>query len=98
MSGSSAWRVVVSGPVVTSQSSNCAHSVLPAWPKMVISYVRDRTGITPPSWWLTLAASVPGGGVRVVTRFRVTPGFAELPGPLPALHRAFAGGQLTAAR
>jgi hypothetical protein len=27
--------------------------------------------ITPHSWWLTLAASVPGGRVRVVTRFRV---------------------------
>jgi biotin operon repressor len=36
-SGNSARRVVVSGLVVTSQSSNCARSVLPAWPLKVIS-------------------------------------------------------------
>ena len=36
-SGSSARRVVVSGPVVTLQSSNCARSVLSAWPVKVIS-------------------------------------------------------------
>jgi len=29
--------VVVSGPVVTLQSSNCTRSVLPAWPLKVIS-------------------------------------------------------------
>ena len=43
-SGSSARRVVVSGLVVTWQSSNCARSVRPAWPVKVISYVCDRTG------------------------------------------------------
>ena len=73
-SGSSARRVVVSGPAVTLQSSNCAHSVLSAWPIKVISYPRDGTRIIPHSWWLTLAVSVPGGGVRVVTRFRVIRG------------------------
>jgi hypothetical protein len=44
-SGSSARRIVVSGPVVTLHSSNCARSVLPAWPLKVISYVCGRTGI-----------------------------------------------------
>jgi hypothetical protein len=33
----------VPGPVVTVQSSNCARSVLSAWPVKVISYVCDRT-------------------------------------------------------
>ncbi len=70
-SGNSARRVVVSGRVVTWQSSNCARSVLPAWPLKVISYVGDRTGIMPRNWWLTLAIRVPDGGVRVVTRYWV---------------------------
>ena len=70
-SGSSARRVVVSGVVVTWQSSNCARSVLPAWPLKVISYVCDRTGNMPRSWWLTLAVRVPHSEVRVVTRYRV---------------------------
>src|SRR5262249_43864054 len=60
-SGRSARRVVVSRPVVTWQSSNCARSVLSAWPLKVISYVCGPTGITPRSRWLTLAASVRGG-------------------------------------
>jgi hypothetical protein len=29
---------------VTSHSSNCARSVLPAWPRKVISYVSRATG------------------------------------------------------
>lgn len=44
-SDSSARRVVVSGPVVTLHSSNCARSVLPAWPRKVISYVSRATGL-----------------------------------------------------
>jgi hypothetical protein len=40
-SGSSARRVVVPGPMVTSQSSNSALSVVPACPRNVISYVFD---------------------------------------------------------
>jgi hypothetical protein len=63
-SGISARRVVVSGLVVTVQSSNCACSVLPAWPLKVISYVRDRTGIMPRSWWLTLASECLTEGSR----------------------------------
>ena len=70
-SGNSARRVVVSGHVVTWQSSNCARSVLPAWPLKVISYIGDRTGIMPRNWWLTLAIRVPDGEVRVVTRYWV---------------------------
>ena len=70
-SGNSARRVVVSGRVVTWQSSNCARSVLPAWPLKVISYVGDRTGIMPRNWWLTLVIRVLDGGVRVVTRYWV---------------------------
>ena len=70
-SGNSARRVVVSGRVVTWQSSNCARSVLPAWPLKVISYVGDRTGIMPRNWWLTLVIRVPDGEVRVVTRYWV---------------------------
>ena len=70
-SGNSARRVVVSGHVVTWQSSNCARSVLPAWPLKVISYVGDRTGIMPRNWWLTLVIRVPDGVVRVVTRYWV---------------------------
>jgi hypothetical protein len=70
-SGNSARSVVVSGRVVTWQSSNCARSVLPAWPLKVISYIGDRTGIMPRNWWLTLAIRVPDGGVRVVTRYWV---------------------------
>jgi hypothetical protein len=70
-SGSSARRVVVSRVVVTWQSSNCARSVLPAGPLKVTSYVCDRTGNMPRSWWLTLAVRVPGSEVRVVTRYRV---------------------------
>jgi hypothetical protein len=57
--------------VVTWQSSNCARSVLPAWPLKVISYVGDRTGIMPRNWWLTLVIRVPDGVVRVVTRYWV---------------------------
>jgi hypothetical protein len=64
----------VSGPMVTLQSSNCARSVLPAWPLKVISYVCGRTGITPRSRWLTLAVRVPGGAACVVTRCRVIRG------------------------
>jgi hypothetical protein len=30
---------------VTSHSSNCARSVLPAWPRKVISYVSPATGL-----------------------------------------------------
>jgi hypothetical protein len=70
-SGNSARRVVVSGRVVTWQSSNCARSVLPAWPLKVISYVGGRTGIMPRNWWLTLVIRVPDGGIRVVTRYWV---------------------------
>lgn len=44
-SDSSARRVVVSGPVVTLHSSNCARSVLPAWPRKVMSYVSRATGL-----------------------------------------------------
>ena len=43
-SGKSARRVVVSGVVVTSQSSNCARSVRPAWPLKVTSGYGGRTG------------------------------------------------------
>src|SRR5215831_17656729 len=46
-SGNSARRVVASGLVVTWQSSNCARSLLPAWPLKVISYVCDRTRSMP---------------------------------------------------
>jgi hypothetical protein len=59
--------------VVTVQSSNCAHSVLPAWPVKVISYVYGRTGIVPRSRWLGLATSVHDRGVCGVTRSRVIP-------------------------
>jgi MFS family permease len=48
-SGSSARSVVVSGLVMTSQSSNCARSVLPAGPLKLMSYVSSRTGNTPRS-------------------------------------------------
>jgi hypothetical protein len=84
-SGSSARRVVVSGVVVTWQSSNCARSVLPAGPLKVISYVCDRTGNMPRSWWLTLAVRVPDSEVRVVTRYRVI-GLAAV--AAAGLHRA----------
>ena len=47
-SGSSVRRVVVPGPMVTSQSSNSARSVLLARPRKVISYVCACTGFTPP--------------------------------------------------
>lgn len=48
-SGSSVRRVVVPGPMVTSQSSNSARRTGPAWPVKVISYVRGCTRITPRS-------------------------------------------------
>src|SRR5580704_997849 len=47
-SGSSVRRVVVPGPIVTSQSSNSARSVVPARPRNVISYVCDCTGLLLP--------------------------------------------------
>ena len=46
-SGSRARRVVVPGPMVTSQSSNSARRTGPAWPVKVISYVLGCTRITP---------------------------------------------------
>ena len=50
-SGNSARRVVVSGRVVTWQSSTCARSVLLAWAESD-SYVGDRLGLSR-NWWLT---------------------------------------------
>jgi hypothetical protein len=70
-SGKSARSVVASGLVMTWQSSNCARSVRPARPLKVISNVCDRTRSMPRSQWLTLPVSVPDGGIRVVTRYRV---------------------------
>ncbi len=90
-SGSSARRVVVSGPVVTLQSSNCARSVLPAWPLKVTSYVCGRTGITPRSWWLTLAVRVPGARPSVVTRCRVIRGLMRWPRAGPHRQQGPAG-------
>jgi hypothetical protein len=40
--------VVVPGPIVISQSSNSAHSVLLARPRNVISYFCARTWLHPP--------------------------------------------------
>ena len=65
----------MSGPVVTLQSSNCARSVLSAWPVKVISYVCGRTVITPQSRWLTLPPAFLAAGFCVVTRCRVIWGF-----------------------
>ena len=49
-SGSSARRVVVPGPMVTSQSSNSVRSVVPACPRNVISYVCPCTGLYLPGF------------------------------------------------
>jgi hypothetical protein len=55
-SGRSARSVVLPGPIVISQSSNSAHSGVPACPRKVISYVFDCTGADPAvSYGLTCA-------------------------------------------
>ena len=48
-------------PTVTSQSSNSARSVRPAWPAKVISYVCDRIKVYARGLPVHPAASVPGG-------------------------------------
>ena len=45
--GQLARRVVVPGPMVIAQSSNSAHSAVPAWPMKVISYAWHRIRIMP---------------------------------------------------
>ena len=80
-SGSSARRVVLSGPTRTSQSSNSALSPAPAWPAKVISYICDCTR-TLLAVWLIRALSLPGGWDRqhpplgAGKRFGGLPGFA----------------------
>lgn len=67
-SGSSARRVVLSGPTRTSQSSNSARSPAPAWPAKVISYICDCTRHFLQSGrfavWSIRALSLPGGWDR----------------------------------
>ena len=67
-SGSSARRVVVPGPIVTSQSSNSARSVVPACPKKVISNVWDCTGYRLPVFSLIRISSVPGDRIHLVNK------------------------------
>ena len=83
----------MSGPVVTLQSSNCARSVLSAWPVKVISYVCGRTVITPQSRWLTLPPVFLAAGFCVVTRCRVIWGFDAI-----ARAQSAAGDELTLRR
>jgi hypothetical protein len=76
----------VSGPVLTLQSSNCARSVLSARPVKVISYVSGRTDYASQSV-VDATASVPGGGICVVTRYWVIWAFEAIP-QSPALDTA----------
>jgi hypothetical protein len=73
-SGSSARRVVVPGPMATSQSSNSARSMVLACPRKVISYVCDCTRLRLPA--VVLSPSMSRSRFFVIALWRVTRDFA----------------------
>ena len=77
-SGSSARRVVLPGPMVTSQSSNCARSTGPAWPVKVISYVRGRTRVTPRGQLSHVRSACQAPAACVITSLTGDPGLWSL--------------------